>query len=134
MTLVITTFFFRVNDAAEAQGLTFKQKLAQLDYTGAVFFLPGVVCVILALQWGGSVYPWSNWRIILLLVLFAMLIAVFALTQWRQGVSATVPPNIIATRTVLVGSWYSYNIAGALYVATYYVRAITWVSILFHPN
>ncbi|TQS33642.1 hypothetical protein Golomagni_06005, partial [Golovinomyces magnicellulatus] len=121
VTFIITTFFFHVDDAAEAKGLSLKQKLAQLDYTGAIFFLPGVVCLILALQWGGSVYAWKNWRIILLLVLFVVLLAIFAVTQWRQGDKATVPPSILGSRTVLFGSWYSFNTAGALYVASYYL-------------
>lgn len=131
VTLAVTTFFFRVDDAAEAQGLSWKQKLAQLDYTGAVFFLPGVICVILALQWGGSVYAWGNWRVILLLVLFAVLIGVFAFTQWRKGDDATVPPSVIGTRTVLLGSWYSFNTAGSLYVASYYVSILLLSFVVF---
>lgn len=130
VTLVVTFFFFRVDDAAEARGLSLGEKMRQLDYTGAFFFLPGIVCIILALQWGGSVYSWGNWRIVLLLVLFVVLIALFAVTQWRQGDKATVPPEVLLTRTVLFGSWYSFNTAGALYVATYYVSKDSMLSSL----
>jgi MFS family permease len=36
------------------------EKLAQLDALGTVALLPGVVCLLLALQWGGSKYPVSS--------------------------------------------------------------------------
>lgn len=37
-----------------------RSKLAQLDAIGTTVFLPGVVCLLLALQWGGSKYPVSS--------------------------------------------------------------------------
>lgn len=40
---------------------------------GIIFLVPGIVSLMLALQWGGSVYAWSNGRIIALFVVAGIL-------------------------------------------------------------
>ncbi len=37
--------------------LPLTKKLKQLDALGTSLLVPGVVCLLLALQWGGQVYP-----------------------------------------------------------------------------
>lgn len=34
-------------------------KLKQLDFFGTMLLVPGVICMLLALQWGGQTYPVS---------------------------------------------------------------------------
>lgn len=51
-----------------------------LDPLGLVTFMPSIICVLLALRWGGTTYAWSSWRIILLLVLFPLLFGAFLST------------------------------------------------------
>jgi len=41
-----------------------RARLAQLDFFGTAAFVPGIVCLLLALQWGGFDYPWRSARII----------------------------------------------------------------------
>jgi hypothetical protein len=79
-----------------------------------MLFLPGVICFILALQWGGTIYHWNNGRIIVLFALTGVLIIAFALVQiWRQE-DATVPPRIIKQRSIALGMIFSVCIGGAL--------------------
>ena len=47
---------------------TLLQKIMHYDPIGNIIFLPCIVCILLALQWGGTTYPWSDGRIIALLV------------------------------------------------------------------
>lgn len=90
------------------------RQLVRLDPVGTIMFLPGVVCFLLALQWGGSVYPWSNGRIIALLVISGLLVIAFCLVQlWRKE-DATVPPRIMGQRSIAFGSLYSMCIGGGL--------------------
>ena len=79
-----------------------KERMRQLDPIGTAVFLPGIVCLLLALQWGGSTYAWGNWRIILLFVIAGILIAAFVGIQFWIGDQATVPPRIVKQRSVLV--------------------------------
>jgi hypothetical protein len=70
----------RYDTAEEHQTLGFKLK--KIDYLGLVFFLGACVCIILALVWGGSSYPWSDGRVIALLVIGPILLIAFLLTEW----------------------------------------------------
>lgn len=54
--LVLLFFLLDIPEREETKRPLGK-KLAQLDAMGTTVFLPGVVCLLLALQWGGSKYP-----------------------------------------------------------------------------
>ena len=60
---------------------TWKEKVARTDPLGTFFFLPSIVCLLLALQWGGVTYSWSNARIVALLVLGGVRFVAFVLVQ-----------------------------------------------------
>ena len=64
-------------------------KLAQFDPLGTALFVPSIICLLLALQWGGTTYPWSDGRIIALFVLFGVLLIAFVAVQIWMGESAT---------------------------------------------
>ncbi|KAF1967172.1 MFS general substrate transporter [Bimuria novae-zelandiae CBS 107.79] len=47
----------------------------EVDYVGFILYAGSIVCLLLGLTWGGQTYPWSNGRIIaLLLVSYVVLI------------------------------------------------------------
>lgn len=104
-----------------AGNLTPSQKLQSMDLLGTVFLVPGVVTLLLALQWGGSQYPWSNWRVILLFVVCAALLAIFVGLQCCYTEHATLPPRIVGNRNMLGAIWYMVCIPGACFVFLYYV-------------
>lgn len=54
--MFVIAFLLHVPDR-EATRISVKAKLAQLDALGTTFLIPGVVCLLLALQWGGLTYP-----------------------------------------------------------------------------
>jgi hypothetical protein len=88
---------------------------------GALMVLAGsVACLLLALQWGGSQYPWESVRIIVLLVLFAVLGVAFIAIEIRQNAKAMLPARVFAQRTVLCASFFSFATAGAIFVLTTY--------------
>ncbi|KAI1860003.1 uncharacterized protein JN550_011687 [Neoarthrinium moseri] len=101
--------------------LPLKEKLNKFDLLGTVFLVPSVTCLLLALQWGGIRFGWGNPRIIVLLVLFALLLAAFAWRQYRLGEAAILPPRILRMRSVLAGSWYSACVNSTLAVTEYYI-------------
>lgn len=100
---------------------TIKQQLAKLDPVGTAVFLPGIVCLLLALQWGGTTYPWSNTRIIALFVLGGVLITFFLYIQFRMGDGATVPIRIITQRSVAAGVIFSFTVPGSMFILIYYL-------------
>lgn len=97
------------------------EKVKQLDPLGNLFFLPAVICLLLALQWGGSKYDWSNGRIIALLVLFAVLIIVWFAIQVKEKAMATLPLHILKQRSVAAGAFYSICLGAILMVWVYFL-------------
>jgi hypothetical protein len=112
ITLLIVALF--LNTPPRSTTATLKRQLIRLDPLGTVLFLPGVICLLLALQWGGSTYSWNSARIILLFVLAGVLLIAFALVQiWRRE-DATIPPRIIKQRSVAFGAVYTSFLYGAM--------------------
>jgi hypothetical protein len=101
--------------------LTIKQQFLRLDPVGTIVFLPGVVCLLLVLQWGGVQYPWNSARVIALLVLSGVLLIAFVIIQIHLGESATVPPRIIKQRSVAAGFFYTFCFGASMMVMVYFV-------------
>jgi MFS family permease len=76
-------------------------KIKRLDLIGAALFTPAIVMILMALQWGGSAYPWSSARIIGLLVGGGVILVIFAIWQWHAGDSGMLPPSVLFQQTVL---------------------------------
>ncbi len=99
-------------------------RLRQFDLIGTALFLPAIVCLLLALQWGGSTYEWKSARIIALFVLFAVLIIGFVVVQFWKKDNATVPPRILKNRTVTAGCLFGSMLGGSFFCILYFVRSI----------
>ncbi|EHL03750.1 putative HC-toxin efflux carrier TOXA [Glarea lozoyensis 74030] len=102
-------------------GDSLKEQFFKLDPYGTAVFLPGVVCLLLALQWGGTVYAWKSARIIALIILAAFLLVVFAVIQVKSGDRATVPIRIIKQRSIIAGACSSFINAGSMMITIYYL-------------
>ncbi|KAE8151073.1 major facilitator superfamily domain-containing protein [Aspergillus avenaceus] len=101
--------------------LSWRERLVRLDPLGTVLFLPGMVCLLLALEWGGTTYPWGSGRIVALFVLAGVLLLGFVAVQcWKQE-NGTVPPRIFLQRSILAAFWYSFMLNGAMVVVLYYL-------------
>ena len=112
LTLFIAAIFLRAPNITTRTSL--RRQLIRLDPLGTALFLPGVICLLLALQWGGTTYTWNNARIIALFVLAGILLLSFTGVQiWRKE-DATIPPRIIKQRSVAFGAIYTSCLAGAM--------------------
>ncbi|KAK0621982.1 major facilitator superfamily domain-containing protein [Bombardia bombarda] len=102
--------------------LTFRETISQMDLPGTAVLVPGIVCLILALQWGGAVYDWSDFRVLVPLVAAGVLLGlVFVGIQVWRGDYATVPPRIISQRSVACSTVYVFCAGGALNVLQYFL-------------
>lgn len=100
---------------------TLKEKINQLDPLGNLFLMPCVICLLLALEWGGTTYAWASWRIIFLFILFGVLAAIFVGTQIWSGEKALVPPRIFKQRSVLAGVFWTLCCGSSMTVLLYYL-------------
>lgn len=75
-------------------------RLGRLDYTGNVMLLASVTAILIALTYGGSIYPWSSWRVLLpLLVGFGGLGLFIAYERSRWCVNPVMPTHLFKNRT-----------------------------------
>lgn len=119
--IAILVAILQLPKKAEKNQTTLSQKFKKLDPLGTVLFLPSVVCLLLALQWGGTTYTWSNWRIILLLVLFPVLFLSFLAVQIRTPDTATLPMRILTQRTIASAFAFTFTSQASMLAITYYI-------------
>ncbi|KAK3946004.1 major facilitator superfamily domain-containing protein [Diplogelasinospora grovesii] len=117
--LVAITFLLRLPPPAERS--TVLEHLRNLDIPGTLAFAPGIIALLLALQWGGNTYPWNDWRIIILLVASALGLATWARHQCRLGDAATVPARIIGQRSIYVALFHVMVVGAVTFIGSYYI-------------
>ena len=101
---IIAVFLHIPQSTAKKSPDTLASKLGRLDFLGTLFLIPAVVCLCLALQWGGSQYSWSNGRIAGLLVASGVCFVAFVSVQiLRPEQQVTVPPRILLQRSIAAG-------------------------------
>ncbi|KAM0465762.1 hypothetical protein ACHAPV_001819 [Trichoderma viride] len=100
---------------------TISEQILRLDPFGTFFFIPSTVSLLLALQWGGSTYAWSNWRIILLFIMFGLCAVGFAAVQILMPKTASLPPKVIMQRTMFFGTFFMLFTAGGMMLCVYYI-------------
>lgn len=118
---MVLFFTLKVPSRKEQTDETLLQRIRQLDFLGASLLIPAVVCLLLALQWGGNRYPWNNSRIIGLFVGFGLLVVLFTVSQlWLQD-KATIPPRILKNRTVASSVLFGLFFGGGFFLLVYYL-------------
>ncbi|KAK2767550.1 hypothetical protein FQN54_003708 [Arachnomyces sp. PD_36] len=114
-------FAFRPPRSAKPIPATVREKILQMDLIGVTAICGAVVCFVFAMQWGGVAKSWNNSDVIGTLVAFGLLIIIFVVDQWYQRDRALVMTSFLKNRTLLVGSVFSFFIAGGFYVALFYL-------------
>ncbi|KAF1815159.1 MFS transporter [Eremomyces bilateralis CBS 781.70] len=120
VTAMFIFVFFKSPPRAKVEP-TFRGKVRNLDLEGTAVFLPGIICLLLALQWGGSEYNWGNARIIVLFILFALLIAAFVGIQFWKQERATIPPRVFKNRNVWGSALFGGCLGASFFILIFYV-------------
>ncbi|TGO21238.1 hypothetical protein BPAE_0231g00040 [Botrytis paeoniae] len=121
VTVLVILVFFKAPDREAVAVLPWSERIKEFDLLGTAFFIPAIICLLLALQWGGTKYPWGNGRIIALFVLFGVLIGIFIAIQFWKGDSATVPPSIMKKRSMWSAAWFSFCLGSYFLLLIYYL-------------
>ncbi|KAL8703943.1 MAG: hypothetical protein Q9201_002893 [Fulgogasparrea decipioides] len=113
--------FFKSPKRQKQESVGFQARFKQFDPLGTTLFMPAIICLLLALQWGGAQYEWSNGRIIALFVVFGILVVGFIIVQFRQGDNATIPIRIFKQRSIAAAAWFTFCLGGSFFVLIYFV-------------
>jgi MFS family permease len=135
ISIIVTILLVHLPDQKlDAQAAGWEGKLEQLDPIGNLVFFPGIICLVLALQWGGTVYSWKNARIIVLFILCGILCLAFVAVQiWKQE-NGALPPRIVKQRSIAACVWFAFFNGACMVVMLYYLplwfQAVKGVSAL----
>ncbi|KAK3933911.1 MFS general substrate transporter [Diplogelasinospora grovesii] len=118
--MVFVFFLLRVPNRSSTKD-TLQHKLQQTNAEGLVALLPGVICLCLAMQWGGFTYSWNDGRVVALLVVAFVLLIAFILVQIWKPERATVPPRIFIQRSIASGFFVSCCLGAHQTLLLYYL-------------
>jgi MFS family permease len=117
----LIVLFFHSPRQAQAKNTTWKEIILQMDLSGITLPLGAICCYLLALQWGGASYPWSNSKVIGTLVGFVVLIVLFVVNEAFLKDKAMIPPRLMKRRTILFCSMFTFFLSGSFYLLLYYL-------------
>lgn len=129
LSFVLITWLFNLPFESEKSKIS--EKLARIDYLGVVLVVGSVICLLLALTWGGTMYPWNSGQIIALFCIFVVLIVVL---MWVEGRAKepVVPPSLFKDRDValvlLVSAVIGFVFMGCTYYIPLYLQVVQGVS------
>ena len=121
VTILTIVLFFKPPPQDSSQTSPILQKLKSFDLVGFLAFAPAIIMILLALQWGGTTFPWGSATTIGLFVGGGLLLIVFALWQARKGEDAMIPPRLITERTMFFACTAEFFAMGAVYISIYYL-------------
>ncbi|KAF4984126.1 hypothetical protein FZEAL_619 [Fusarium zealandicum] len=120
VTVLVIGFFFP-DPERDIEPATWRVRCWQLDPVGTCIFLPAIVCLLLALQWGGIDYDWDDSRITSLLMLAVFLLIIFVYVQYKMQENATVPPRLLRKRSVWASAFFAFNTGACFLTAMYFL-------------
>ena len=121
LSAAIILVFFHAPKQARPQQATLKEKLLQLDLGGAFIFMAAAVCLLLALQWGGTTKPWGDSTVIGTLVGAFLILIVFITNEWWMGERALMVPRLFKQKTLSVMAVYTLFNCAAFFILIYYL-------------
>ncbi|WAO93394.1 MFS domain-containing protein [Fusarium falciforme] len=113
-------FFFKPPRRTEDL-LSTKQKIREIDILGTFTLSCSVICLLVALQWAGTSYPWNNPKVWGVLLGSCLLAVGFIAQQIRRGERATIPPRILGQKTVFWSCLYAFLLSMGTFTHIYYL-------------
>ncbi|KAJ4315562.1 dynein heavy chain [Neodidymelliopsis sp. IMI 364377] len=119
--IVLLLLFLRIPKHIKPAPATWIEILLNLDIPGFFLLLASLVCLTLALQWGGQTKAWNDGSVIATLVLWILFTAGFMTTEWFQGSRAMAPLSILKDRMTWSNVLFCLISYAALYQVMFYL-------------
>ncbi|KAK1491501.1 hypothetical protein CCUS01_03287 [Colletotrichum cuscutae] len=122
LAMLIVFFFVHVNhNSAESRNTPFMKRVQQLDLAGAAIFIPAIICLLLALQWGGrqlSLEQLAHHRSLLWLRCHDR--HLHGIQFWKSD-QGTLPPRLFKNRNILSAMLFAMFFGAGFFPLIYYL-------------
>lgn len=116
-------FFLLVHlKAAKTENLSLRQKLDNTDLIGFSLLAGSLTMLLIALNWGGTLYNWSSPTIVGLLVGAVVIMGIFVPWQLYRRDNALVPPRLFAVnRNPAILCTAAFFVSGPFQIVIYWL-------------
>lgn len=106
-----------------APEMTLRQKLRAIDWLGSVLFAGVLASYVVALTFGGSIWPWSDGRFIATITTCGVLLLAFVATQYFSVLCKTriFPAHFLRSRTMVLLFIGTATSATAMVIGAYFI-------------
>ncbi|EMR90742.1 putative mfs toxin efflux pump protein [Botrytis cinerea BcDW1] len=119
--IAVIVVYLKIHRANNPENLSILARIMKLDIIGTIIIIPAVVCLLLALQWGGTTYPWSSAKIIGLLVGSILLFILFVISQIVLGDKGILPPRFFKNRNTLLAYVFAFLFGAGFFALIFYL-------------
>ncbi|KAK0390739.1 hypothetical protein NLU13_0242 [Sarocladium strictum] len=120
--LVVLLLFLPAKAAPRQQSSeSLRRRFQEFDPIGTCLLTPGLILLLLALQWGGEDNSWGTPKVLGTLIPGLVLLVAFAASQFWAGDDGTVPPRLIRKRSIAAAGVSSLGFGSALIIVTFYL-------------
>jgi hypothetical protein len=121
LAVLVIFMFLKIDRVNNPDNISLSERILKLDLIGASILVPAVICLLLALQWGGSTYPWKSSKIIGLFVGFGLLTIIFIFSQLKLGDKGTLPPRLFKNRNVVLALAFAFFFGSGFFALIFYL-------------
>ncbi|KAF2112853.1 major facilitator superfamily domain-containing protein [Lophiotrema nucula] len=122
LTAVTVFLLFKSSKTSDQDNKDLKAVLAGLDSLGIALLMASLLCLLLALHWGGLQFSWGNSRMIVVYIFSAVLFAAFLSVQhWVPAVQSSLPSEIVRQRSIAAGCVYYMGWGGSFMPLVYFL-------------
>lgn len=123
--VLLPTYFIVIPHADPMPEKTTAQKLALFDWIGTILSVGAMVTLIVAINFGGVMYPWKSGAIIALFCVSGVLWIVFALQQYFCAFTTpewrTFPIHLLVQKEPVLLFFITSTVGSVAYVSVYYI-------------
>ncbi|KAI1662199.1 MFS general substrate transporter [Daldinia decipiens] len=121
LAMAVIFFFLKIARVNNPDGQPFLARVLELDLIGAVVLMPAIIMLLLALQWGGSRFPWSDRRIIGLFAGAGAMALIFIGIEHYQQDKGLLPPRFFKDRNLLCAMLFAAFFGASFFPLIYYL-------------
>ena len=118
-------YVFVIPNSKPTNGISKRKRAATFDWTGAVLSIAGFTLPIMAIQFGGLIYPWNSATTIVLFVVGGLCWVVFAFQQTYNILTTTenrmFPVHLMYNKEAVLLFLIGTCVATVSYVDVYYI-------------